>query len=231
MLIVWICDFKAWNRPIQPSSYSVVRPNGTLMPSPNVQSLAIGTETYMFGTKLKPPASPPSPPSGWFAAGCEASFRNLIDGVMMLSTAAPWMLGNCDSAAGFHHIAETSSVNAAPPANALPSELALCSFSWKPVANACDAPSANASVPTACATCFFLIDSVCMISPRSSGLVAASSSRRISAPFGPPAPFFDGLPANYTPAPGVRGPRFGQEFQGFQGAAISRGRRSGPTAT
>ena len=52
MLIVWICDLSVWKRPIQPSSYSVVRPNGTLMPRPNVQSLLIGTDRYMFGTKL-----------------------------------------------------------------------------------------------------------------------------------------------------------------------------------
>jgi len=61
-------------------------------------------------------------------AGCEASLRNLIDGVMTWMAAAPWMRGNCDSAAGFDHIALTSSVNAAPAANALPRLLALFSL-------------------------------------------------------------------------------------------------------
>jgi hypothetical protein len=96
----------------------------------------IGTEKYMFGTKLLPPALPPSPPSGWLSAGCEASLRNLIDGVMMCNAAAPCMRGNWDSAAGFHHIAVTSSVYAAPAANALPRPLPLFSFNWNPVPNA-----------------------------------------------------------------------------------------------
>src|SRR5512139_397820 len=119
---------------------------------PNAHSLLIGIEKYMFGTKFTPPASPPLLPSGWFAAAADASLLNLIEGVMMCSAPAICLVLNCDSAAGFHHMAVTSSVNAAPAASALPIELALFSFSWKPVANDWVAAKASIDPATAAAT-------------------------------------------------------------------------------
>ena len=49
-------------------------------------------------------------------------------------------------------MAVTSSVNAAPAASALPIELALFSFSWKPVANDWAAAKASIDPATAAAT-------------------------------------------------------------------------------
>jgi hypothetical protein len=41
-LIVRMLDLIAWKRPIQPSSYSVTRPNGEFTPSPTDQSGSSG---------------------------------------------------------------------------------------------------------------------------------------------------------------------------------------------
>jgi hypothetical protein len=88
----------------------------------------IGTATYMLGTKLRPPASPPVPPSGWLPAATEPPSWNLIDGVTRWSAAAASIEPRFDSVAGFDHIELASSVAAAPAANALPRPLPL--FSW-----------------------------------------------------------------------------------------------------
>ncbi len=70
---------------------------------------------------------------------------------MTFSTPMTCVVGIFDSAAGFHHIALASSVNAAPAANALPMLLPLCSFNWNPVPNAWLAPSMRARPPMAVA--------------------------------------------------------------------------------
>ena len=57
-------DFSAWNRPSQPLSYSVFRPNGAFTPIPKSKFSLISVLKYMLGTNAKSPAFPPSPPRG-----------------------------------------------------------------------------------------------------------------------------------------------------------------------
>ena len=107
----------------QPSSYSVTSPNGTLTPSPKYQLLGDRHREVHVRHEVVLPASPPSSPSGWLSAGSEPSLLNLIDGVMMCSAPTACIGRDRDQPAGFDHMVLTSSVNAAPPANALPRPL------------------------------------------------------------------------------------------------------------
>src|SRR5678815_592335 len=76
-LIVLMSDLTPWKRPSQLLSYSVRRPNGALMPMPTAHCELIGMAAYRFGMTARSPASPPVPPSGWNAAGCEPPSLNL----------------------------------------------------------------------------------------------------------------------------------------------------------
>src|SRR5947209_11067906 len=91
-LIVWISDLIAWKRPSQSESYSVLSPNGTLMPRPNDHLSVNGTPRYMFGTKAQLPASPPVPPSGCNAAGRDPLSWKRADGQIALAATTTCVL-------------------------------------------------------------------------------------------------------------------------------------------
>jgi hypothetical protein len=151
-LTVWMLDRIAWKRPIQPSSYSVTRPNGAVTPSPIDHSASIGITAYRFGTIFSPPASPPLPPRVWEVAGCEAAFEKLSDGLMKWSAPTPCAVRRRDMPATFDHSVVASSAAAAAPAKALPRPEADVSLSWKPAPRATDVPSISPKPATVCAT-------------------------------------------------------------------------------
>src|SRR6476620_3441685 len=98
------------------------------------------------------PASPPVPPSGWNAAACEPSSLNLNDGMTKCTAPAPCGVANRDIPAGFAQMVLTSSADAAPPANALPSPLPEFSCSANAAPKAWPAASRTPSPPIAVAT-------------------------------------------------------------------------------
>src|SRR5678815_4138703 len=115
MLSVFTSDLIPWNCPIQPESYSVLRPNGTLMPRPMLHAGLRLIAANRFGTTVVSPASPPLPvPIKGFAL---EPLVNLVLGMITCAAACTWMPdGSRDMPAGFHHTVEASSAAAAAPA-------------------------------------------------------------------------------------------------------------------
>src|SRR4051812_18663249 len=119
MLIVWTSDLMPWKRPIQSESYSVIRPKGTLMPTPKLQVGFRLMAKKTLGTNAVDPASPPSPTLVGLlsAAGVLPLFVNLVEGMMAWPPKRRCLpLGRRDIPAGFHQTVDASSATAAAPA-------------------------------------------------------------------------------------------------------------------
>src|SRR3954470_7343812 len=92
-LTVLTSDLMPWNLPIQVGSYSVFRPNGTLRPTPKLQTGVRPIAKNALGTKAVPPASPPFPLSAGLlpSAGTLPLLENFHDGRMAAPPTAMWV--------------------------------------------------------------------------------------------------------------------------------------------
>src|SRR5215213_9109474 len=119
MLIVWTSDLMPWKRPIQSDEYSVMRPNGTLRPTPKLQVGFKLMAKKTLGMNAVEPASPPSPTLVGLlaAAGVLPLLVNLVDGMMTWPPNRRCLpLPRRAIPAGFHHTVDASSATAAAPA-------------------------------------------------------------------------------------------------------------------
>src|SRR3954452_8532506 len=118
MLIVWTSDLMPWKRPIQFESYSVLRPKGTLTPTPTLQAGLRAMAKKMLGRKVVDPPSPPVPLSAGLlaAAGVLPLLLNFVDGMIANPENATCMpLPRRAIPAGFHQTVDASSAVAAAP--------------------------------------------------------------------------------------------------------------------
>src|SRR5262245_23529403 len=119
MLTVCTSDLMPWKRPIHAGSYSVFRPNGTLMPTPKFQRSPKSMAKNALGTYAVSPASPPLPlRAGLLAVAMVLPLSlNFQDGwIAAAPTEICIPLGRRDMPAGFHHTVVASSAVAAAPA-------------------------------------------------------------------------------------------------------------------